>query len=256
MGVILKSRAGIACAALLIACSTPAAASVTISFTGGNSPVNGNPGNILTFSNGTISVQASAFDLNNNAIQRAFLGSYSAGLGVTNPNENGSSNSHTIDNQGQYDFVILVFNQAVNIQSAVLTPFSIAGQTPDNDATVSFASLAGAYTSPVPTPLVLNNSNAIWQALTANAWSINGSSGASVFNSAGNFGNVWLIGAAAPNPDRTYDGFKLSSIVVNTRTAVPEPSTWAMMLLGFAGVGLATRRARRSVLKPPTATAG
>ena len=28
-------------------------------------------------------------------------------------------------------------------------------------------------------------------------------------------------------------------------TAVPEPSTWAMMLLGFAGIGLAMRRRRK-----------
>jgi PEP-CTERM motif len=30
--------------------------------------------------------------------------------------------------------------------------------------------------------------------------------------------------------------------------AVPEPSTWAMMLLGFAGLGFAGRRARRRVI--------
>jgi hypothetical protein len=33
--------------------------------------------------------------------------------------------------------------------------------------------------------------------------------------------------------------------VVETSGAIPEPSTWAMMLLGFAGVGyLGYRRAR------------
>ena len=31
-------------------------------------------------------------------------------------------------------------------------------------------------------------------------------------------------------------------------TPVPEPSTWAMMLLGFAGIGAAMRRRRRRVL--------
>ena len=29
--------------------------------------------------------------------------------------------------------------------------------------------------------------------------------------------------------------------------AVPEPSTWAMMLLGFGAVGMALRRGRRNV---------
>jgi len=27
--------------------------------------------------------------------------------------------------------------------------------------------------------------------------------------------------------------------------AVPEPATWAMMILGFGGIGMAMRRARR-----------
>jgi hypothetical protein len=31
-----------------------------------------------------------------------------------------------------------------------------------------------------------------------------------------------------------------------TLTAVPEPSTWAMMLLGFAGLGLASYRGKRT----------
>ena len=31
-------------------------------------------------------------------------------------------------------------------------------------------------------------------------------------------------------------------------TAVPEPSTWAMMLLGFGGLGLLAARRRRSSL--------
>jgi hypothetical protein len=35
--------------------------------------------------------------------------------------------------------------------------------------------------------------------------------------------------------------------VGNPVSAVPEPSTWAMMLLGFAGLGFAFRRSRRKV---------
>ena len=30
--------------------------------------------------------------------------------------------------------------------------------------------------------------------------------------------------------------------------AVPEPSTWAMMLIGFAGLGFASYRARRTAV--------
>ncbi len=39
---------------------------------------------------------------------------------------------------------------------------------------------------------------------------------------------------------------------VGTATTVPEPSTWAMIILGFAGLGYAGRRAQR---KPAALTA-
>ena len=40
----------------------------------------------------------------------------------------------------------------------------------------------------------------------------------------------------------------LSSLIdVSTSSAVPEPSTWAMMLLGFAGLGFAFGQSRRKL---------
>jgi hypothetical protein len=41
----------------------------------------------------------------------------------------------------------------------------------------------------------------------------------------------------------TFDQPRISGIA----SAVPEPSTWAMMLLGFAGLGFAFRQSRRKV---------
>lgn len=241
----ILSMAVISAAALMAA--SPAAASTTISFTGGNSNLDGTDGNIRSFSNGGITVQGSAFDLNpsTNSVQTAYLGWYSAGLGVTNPNESGNNNTHTIDNQGQYDFILLVFNQAVNIQSAVLTPFSVNGST-DNDAMFSYATLAGAFTSPNPTAIPLNSS--VWATLGADLWNQTGNTSSPysvTLNSSGDYGNVWLIGAADPNPDYHTDGFKLSSIVVNTPPALPEPGTWGMMLLGFGAMGFALRKSRK-----------
>ena len=43
-------------------------------------------------------------------------------------------------------------------------------------------------------------------------------------------------------PNGAYSG------TLNVANAVPEPATWAMMLVGFAGVGFALRRRRRPVL--------
>jgi hypothetical protein len=53
---------------------------------------------------------------------------------------------------------------------------------------------------------------------------------------------MWLVGASFSNPDQNYDGFKLEKLTFNQptptpRTPLPEPSTWAMMLLGFLGLG-------------------
>ena len=47
------------------------------------------------------------------------------------------------------------------------------------------------------------------------------------------------------SPGPTY----LDDFVIATGGAVPEPSTWAMMLLGFAGIGLTLRRRRRGALQ-------
>jgi hypothetical protein len=219
----------------------PAIASTVITFSG-NSGTDGADGNIRSYSNGGISVQASAWSFEGNALEKAYLGAYSSGLGVTNNDEIGNlSNSHTTDNVGQSDFILLVFNQAVNIASAGLTPFDVSSDTNDNDALVSYASLAGAFTSPAPTAIALNSS--VWSSLFAHDYNVPGNNNSpynTALNSGGNYGNVWLIGASRPNLDNRDDGFKLSSITVNS--AVPEPATWGMMLIGFGAVGAAMRR--------------
>jgi hypothetical protein len=58
-------------------------------------------------------------------------------------------------------------------------------------------------------------------------------------NAGGNlFGiNVWT----------DVNGVNPGFAAVQPSSAVPEPSTWAMMLLGFAGLGFAFRRSRRKV---------
>ncbi len=229
-----------------LAFAAPATAATTIDFTSAtNSSTNGSPdGNTRIFTVGGLSVTASAWSLNSGTLQNGWLGQYTHGLGVTNQGEDGSNNSHVVDNSGYQDFIILVFNQAVNVQSAILYPFSVGGST-DNDAWVSYGT-AAAFNSTTLTDLLTRDYNVPGS----------GSSPYNVsLNSAGQFGNVWLIGAwnpDAPNRgtiDRYVDGFKLASISVNA--AVPEPTTWAMMLLGFGAIGFSIRR--RSALLPAAA---
>ena len=43
----------------------------------------------------------------------------------------------------------------------------------------------------------------------------------------------------------TQNAFEVDNLAIN---AVPEPATWAMMLLGFGAVGFAMRRRRQPVM--------
>jgi PEP-CTERM motif len=42
--------------------------------------------------------------------------------------------------------------------------------------------------------------------------------------------------------------WQANHLSLETPAAVPEPATWAMMLLGFGGIGMAMRRSRKPVL--------
>jgi hypothetical protein len=53
--------------------------------------------------------------------------------------------------------------------------------------------------------------------------------------------NVDKVFVYSHNGAAFLDDINLSGL----RTAVPEPATWAFMLLGTAGVGMALRRSRR-----------
>jgi hypothetical protein len=49
--------------------------------------------------------------------------------------------------------------------------------------------------------------------------------------------------AVSFNMDSATNAFEIDNIAINT---VPEPATWAMMLLGFGAIGIATRRRRKT----------
>lgn len=236
--------AGAVMATALAMSGVPAAAATTINFAGSNSALDGADGNTRNFSGGGINVTVSGWEAGS-TLEPAFLGRYGTGLGVTNNNEgNGSSNRHTADNKDELDFFLLVFDQAVNISSAVLTPYGIGGTSADNDAFVSAALVPGAYGSTI-TP-----ASSFWSTLASNAWTVPGNTLAPYsvnLNSSGVFANVWVIGATYSNPDQRFDAFKLRSVTVDA--AVPEPGTWAMMLIGFGAIGTAMRRARRATPK-------
>jgi len=52
----------------------------------------------------------------------------------------------------------------------------------------------------------------------------------------------YLFNFASPTTSVVLNTQGFSDGIIIPRTAVPEPASWAMMLLGFAGVGFAMRR--------------
>jgi PEP-CTERM motif len=69
--------------------------------------------------------------------------------------------------------------------------------------------------------------------------------GGALFN--GSFGSSSVGSYFSPTCGGEICGFPLSGTVLNASiaSAVPEPSTWAMMILGFAGIGFMAYRRKQ-----------
>jgi len=203
-----------------------------------------------SITNGGVTVWASAWsvaDLNaatSPVGHSGGLGVWAEGLGVDNGTEqdgvNRRTHQHAIDNVDRYDFVALYFDQAVTLTGMKLNAFAqFNNQAADKDAWISYVTLPGDGTS----------MSTIWSKALSNGF--NAADGV-LPSTAGKVGNVWIIGAARSATERN-DGFKLGSVSANivtppdNVTAVPEPATWATMMLGFGFAGAAMRRRRTRV---------
>ncbi len=110
----------------------------------GNSALDGPDANIRTYTSGSLSVNASAFSRDTSGNwSTAWLGSYSGGLGVTDPSEgNGSNNAHTVDNTGGDNYVLLEFSDTVVLDSAYL-----GYVVDDSDLRLWIGTVNGAFNS-------------------------------------------------------------------------------------------------------------
>lgn len=246
----MKTKLILAAAAMLATAGSANAASVLPTYTFntvGNTPFDGTYGNPLVFGTAesptlSLSVTAWQSNLSTNAITSAYLGAYSGGLGVTGKGDaNGADNLHQIDNVGSYtDFLLLEFNRAVTIDAIKTNSYGINGVS-DNDAvwydaskfvTSTWNSTAGfSDLSTVP---------AAWSNVAAGGNGVSRATGATTASS------KWLVGAAFTPSDGRNDGFKFASVTVSTPVSpVPEPATWAMMLMGAGLAGVVLRRSRR-----------
>ncbi|MDP1027307.1 PEPxxWA-CTERM sorting domain-containing protein [Sphingomonas sp. KR1UV-12] len=245
----------ITAAAAAIAAAAPAyATSFTVNTMNGGTTTSSNTyGNVLTYQAKTgaetLDVRATGWNVADGKVSAAKLVSYgAAGLGVTSTTDSGNYNTHTVDNLGGNDFILLQFSQTVNLVSATLNSYAVGSSyfdyffsDADNDSTVKWGALNGAWNQ----ALSLNGiSEASLGKMFAGTLNVSSNGNAAQTYTIKGAGNLWMIGASQANPDWNTDGFKLAALTVNSVAAVPEPATWAMMLVGF-GMVAATARYRR-----------
>ena len=207
-----------------------------------NSATLGAAGNArtTTSTDASVSVRATAWNTNFTTVLSSYLGAFSKGYGVGD----GALDQHFADSFGTTDFIVLQFSRPVVLTSAVLNVFSnpAFGTPADSDASFAAGYAPGGswtgnlFASGDSAGSVASN---FYGGFTSYVSSNLAHGTARPVNGGGLNGNVWLI--AAGGVDGNFDGFKLSQI---TATAVPEPTTWALMILGFGAVGFAMRSRR------------
>jgi PEP-CTERM motif len=259
LSIRLISKSLVVCAAL-VAVSSPSHASTVFNFpmtSGGGSSTSGKVFNV-TVGTITVKVRVTAWSMSGtsgwNAVTKGGVNVYTNGLGVTSTLESSGSPHHTTDNLTNRDFLIFQFDQPVELESAKFTAYNMTSSNRiDGDATIA----RGTSSNWMVDPLASISTYAQLATLFNNGFESSNvnSNGPSVsirtLNPGNMSANTWLIGAAFVNPNEDcksgskknqpcLDGFKLSQVSV--LSAVPEPSTWMMMLIGFGFVGFAMRQ--------------
>jgi hypothetical protein len=211
----------------------------------------------------TIKVRASAWSIHTDLLRTAFLGHYSGGLGVTSsssgPSGDGSGGSgyHTVDNKGSTDFILFQFDQMVVPDRALLNLYRLGSNTyTDADARVYITNaIATDWDDPYSAATLASQLSAMNTAMQYENLGAAGGATSPIthdFNNSGQAGNLFIFAARPPGaPDSKYDGFKLATLKVFS--AVPEPDTWAFMIVGFGAVGYSLRSSRKHKLAPATA---
>lgn len=239
-----------------------AQATTVVTFPMNSSGTGGNAGRIYTTTVGstTVKVRVTGWSTTPTTVEKGAVKVYGNGLGVTSVGEPTTDPHHTIDNEGgKTDFLILQFDQQVELEAAKFTTYKIGSTKYDGDATIAFGYSNGSW---MTDPLAATSTSAQLAALFGNSFAASNvpSTGGQTavtrsLNGSNKVGNIWLIGAAFTNPVENcgtknnklcYDGFKLSQVAV--QTAVPEPATWMMMILGFGFIGGALRRRKAPAL--------
>lgn len=119
---------------------------------------------------------------------------------------------------------------------------------------LTFTLLTGSFTAAefnLEQGALTNNDNPLVITLTAvgggtSTFNVSKPTGSNVFDIIAGLPGESYTSASFSTTNGGFADFKQLRLVLATPNAVPEPATWAMMLLGFGGIGVTMRRRRRN----------
>jgi hypothetical protein len=203
----------------------PPCVATTFDFSG-STLTYGTAGNSKTWTMNGISVRASAWsrDKTTGAWEKAYLGAYGGGLGVTDSSEgDGSSNMHTVDNVGRDNYIVFEFSQKVTVNRAYL-----GYVVNDSDMITAIGTVGNAFTSPQTL------SDAYFSAFDIEQ---NNTDSTTVrwadFNNDNTEGNILVIGAN-PYDSTPDDRFKVQKLDI-CASQTPPPPTCVATTYDFSG---------------------
>ena len=245
----MRKHISLAFAAALLAAGPAHATSFVVPTTNAGNSGSSDASRVYSATSGNqqLNVKITGWTNFNGKIDNSIVGSYStAGLGIINAAETGANGTHQADSNNGTDFFILQFDQAVKLTSAVFNSYAFNGVAPDNNALIGWTTITFPWNSTLPLDNLAYSTLADafkGTAFVRRHWRKRIAHARGLGNQA--VGNIWMISATSPDGGKAYDAFKLAGFSVDTVSAVPEPATWAMMLIGFAFAGAGLRYRRR-----------
>jgi hypothetical protein len=189
------------------------AQAITITFSG-NSPTSGTLGNTREFSEGGITVTASAETMiwNTPMWEASYLGLYATGLGVTNRLEGSGQSTYAVDSMGSYDRVVFSFSSPVILDMVGLSAVG------DTDITAYYFS-GGGWS-------ILENNYGGTLSRTAD------------INAGEVAASMWAVGALCPG-NEGIDAFKINSITFSqSEVAAPVADSGDNLILLAITLGI------------------